>query len=61
MSLPLMNHSALALLRNARAFPLLPAVLASVSVGFVLVRVRVRTLYLAQLAGRLASCTPYHS
>ena len=29
-------------LRNARAFPLLPAALASVSFGFVLVRVRVR-------------------
>jgi len=28
-------------LRNARAFPLLPAALASVSFGFVLVRVRV--------------------
>jgi len=27
-------------LRNARAFPLLPAALASVPVGFVLVRVR---------------------
>jgi len=29
-------------LRNARAFPLLPAALASVSFGFVLVRVRVQ-------------------
>jgi hypothetical protein len=29
-------------LRNARAFPLLPAALASVPFGFVLVRVRVR-------------------
>jgi len=29
-------------MRNARAFPLLPAALASVSFGFVLVRVRVR-------------------
>jgi len=29
-------------LRNARAFPLLPAALASVSFGFVLIRVRVR-------------------
>jgi len=29
-------------LRNAHAFPLLPAALASVSFGFVLVRVRVR-------------------
>jgi hypothetical protein len=28
--------------RNARAFPLLPAALASVPFGFVLVRVRVR-------------------
>jgi len=32
----------LLVLRNARAFPLLPAALASVSFGFVLVRVRVR-------------------
>jgi len=31
-------------LRNARAFPLLPAALASVPFGFVLVRVRVRFL-----------------
>jgi len=31
-------------LRNARAFPLLPAALASVPFGFVLVRVRVRVL-----------------
>jgi len=31
-------------LRNARAFPLLPAALASVPFGFVLVRVRVRGL-----------------
>jgi len=31
-------------LRNARAFPLLPAALASVPFGFVLVRVRVRPL-----------------
>jgi len=31
-------------LRNARAFPLLPAALASVPFGFVLVRVRVRLL-----------------
>jgi len=31
-------------LRNARAFPLLPAALASVSFGFVLVRVRVLKL-----------------
>jgi hypothetical protein len=30
--------------RNARAFPLLPAALASVPFGFVLVRVRVRFL-----------------
>jgi hypothetical protein len=30
-------------LRNARAFPLLPAALASVPFGFVLVRVRVRS------------------
>jgi len=57
MPLPLMIHPALALfaqrtriptprllcLRNARAFPLQPAALASVSFGFVLVRVRVRT------------------
>jgi len=38
-----MNRSAFALfarLRNARAFPLLPAALASVPFGFVLVRVR---------------------
>jgi len=31
-------------LRNARAFPLLPAALASVPFGFVLVRVRVREI-----------------
>jgi len=35
-------------LRNARAFPLLPAALASVSFGFVLVRVRVRVLFVDQ-------------
>ena len=46
MPLPLMIHSALACLRNARAFPLLPAALASVSFGFVLVRVRVRENFL---------------
>jgi hypothetical protein len=34
----------LLVLRNARAFPLLPAALASVSFGFVLVRVRVHLL-----------------
>ena len=48
MPLSLLNHSALAYLlclRNARAFPLLPAALASVPFGFVLVRVRVRTLH----------------
>jgi len=33
-------------LRNARAFPLLPAALASVPFGFVLVRVRVRVAYM---------------
>jgi len=33
-------------LRNARAFPLLPAALASVPFGFVLVRVRVRSAVL---------------
>jgi len=37
-------------LRNARAFPLLPAALASVSFGFVLVRVRVVVItYMAVL------------
>jgi len=42
MPLSLLNHSALVLFaqRNARAFPLLPAALASVSSGFELVRVR---------------------
>ena len=44
MPLSLLNHSALALLGNARAFPLLPAALASVPFGFVLVRVRVLDL-----------------
>jgi hypothetical protein len=39
-------------LRNARAFPLLPAALASVPFGFVLVRVRVDTE--ANAAGRSA-------
>ena len=40
MPLSLLNYSALLCLRNARAFPLLPAALASVLFGFVLVRVR---------------------
>jgi len=36
-------------LRNARAFPLLPAALASVPFGFVLVRVRVREPFVVWL------------
>ena len=41
MPLPLMIHSALALFAQRTRIPLLPAALASVSFGFVLVRVRV--------------------
>jgi hypothetical protein len=40
-------------LRNARAFPLLPAALASVPFGFVLVRVRVRQLFEFEFARAL--------
>ena len=40
-------------MRNARAFPLLPAALASVPFGFVLVRVRVRMLLLLLQLPRL--------
>ena len=39
-------------LRNARAFPLLPAALASVPFGFVLVRVRVLYLHLWHVSAR---------
>jgi len=41
MPITLLNHSALALFAHRRAFPLLPAALASASFGFVLVRDRV--------------------
>jgi len=75
MSLSLLNHSALAFLpclRNARAFPLLPAALASVPFGFVLVRVRVpshshwpfRVRIWQSRAPKLFRCfsnSPYHA